>query len=46
MDEKPFDYSKMDFYQILETIPTASDVELKKAYLKCAKKYHPDIYKS
>lgn len=35
----------MDYYEILEVIPTASDKDLKKAYLKIAKKYHPDIYK-
>ena len=43
--EKQFDYSKMDYYEILETIPTASEKQLKIAYLKCARKYHPDVYK-
>ena len=43
--EKPFDYTSMDFYQILEVNPTANEVELKKSFLKLAKKYHPDVYK-
>ncbi|TNV86325.1 hypothetical protein FGO68_gene2055 [Halteria grandinella] len=43
--EKVFDYASMDHYQLLEVSITASDVELKKAYLKLAKKYHPDLYK-
>jgi curved DNA-binding protein len=34
----------MDHYQLLEVPITASDVELKRAYLKLAKSYHPDIY--
>ena len=40
-----FDYSKMDYYQILEVLPSADTKQLKLAYLKAAKKYHPDIYK-
>eukprot|EP00347_Sterkiella_histriomuscorum_P009334 403341609 len=44
--EKPFDYTKMDYYQILEVYPSATEQELKKAYLKLAKRYHPDIYRS
>lgn len=39
-----FDYSKMDYYQILEVNPSATDMELKKSYLKLAKRYHPDVY--
>ena len=35
----------MDYYQILEVLPSATEVELKKAYLKLAKKYHPDVYR-
>jgi curved DNA-binding protein len=35
----------MDHYQLLEVSISASDVELKKAFLKLAKKYHPDVYK-
>lgn len=35
----------MDYYEILETIPTATEKQLKIAYLKCARKYHPDVYK-
>lgn len=34
----------MDYYEILETIPLANEKQLKIAYLKCAKKYHPDVY--
>jgi curved DNA-binding protein CbpA len=34
----------MDYYQILEVSPTADEKKLKIAYLKAAKKYHPDIY--
>ena len=35
----------MDFYQIMECLPTVDDKKLKMAYLKAAKKYHPDVYK-
>lgn len=35
----------MDYYEILEVSPSADPKTLKKAYLKIAKKYHPDIYK-
>ncbi len=42
--EKAFDYNKMDLYQILEVFPNATDAEMKKSYLKLAKKYHPDVY--
>lgn len=35
----------MDLYQILEVFPSASDQDVKKAFRKMAKKYHPDVYK-
>jgi curved DNA-binding protein CbpA len=35
----------MDYYSILEALPSADEKQLKKAYLRAAKKYHPDIYK-
>ena len=34
--------SKKDYYEVLEAPQTASVSEIKKAYLKLAKKYHPD----
>ena len=36
----------MDLYTILEIKPNASEVEIKKAYFKLAKLYHPDKNKS
>ena len=36
----------MELYQILELKPNASEVEIKKAYLKLVKQYHPDRNKS
>ena len=32
----------MDLYKILEIKPTASEIEIKKAYLRLVKQYHPD----
>lgn len=35
--------SKRDYYEVLEISKTASEDEIKKAYRKIAKKYHPDL---
>ena len=34
--------TKRDYYEVLEVPRSADGPEIKKAYLKLAKKYHPD----
>ena len=42
--EVKFNYKKMTHYDLLGVSSNASAKELKIAYLKMAKKYHPDVY--
>ena len=38
--------TKRDYYEVLEVERSANGTEIKKAYLKLAKKYHPDTNSS
>ena len=37
--------AKRDYYEVLELERTATEADIKKAYRKLARKYHPDVSK-
>jgi len=43
--EEKFNYKDKTHYDLLGVMHSASDKELKVAYLRAAKKFHPDVYK-
>lgn len=40
------DFKRLNYYQILDVPYNASGTEIKKAYRRLLKKYHPDVYKT
>ena len=43
-EDKVIDHNKLTYYELLGISPSADDKKLKFAYLKMAKKFHPDVY--